>query len=85
MLLLGHNYKNGKHFSNLSKLENGDIVKITDNNKQTLEYKVYDKYEIKESDFSCLEQNTNGRKELTLITCLDNNNKKRLVIKCLAE
>ncbi len=44
-------------------------------------YKVYDIYIVDETDMSCTSQETNGKIELTLITC-DNDNKKRLVVKC---
>lgn len=79
--IVGHNYKNGTHFSNLKKLENGDTIRITDLYKNTIVYEVYEKYEIYPDNVECLNQNTNGKKEVTLITCATNN-KKRLVIKC---
>lgn len=79
--ITGHNYKNSTHFSNLKNLENGDIVKITDLYKKTVEYEVYDSYEINPDELECLNQDTNGKREVTLITCAKNN-KKRLVIKC---
>lgn len=44
-------------------------------------YKVYDIYIVDETDMSCISQQTNGKIELTLITC-DNDNTKRLVVKC---
>ena len=44
-------------------------------------YKVYDKYIVDETDMRCTSQETNGKIELTLITC-DNDNTKRLVVKC---
>jgi len=42
MVVVGHNYKNNKFFSNLSKIQHGEIVKITDLAGKTLDYKVYD-------------------------------------------
>ena len=84
-VVIGHNYNSNKFFSKLSKLENGDIVEITDRSKKKIKYKVYDKYEIDESDFSCMSQNTNGKIELTLITCINFKRDKRLVVKCIAE
>ena len=68
----------------LNKLENNDIVELTDHSKKKVTYKVYAKYEIKQDDFSCLEQETNGNIELTLITCIKYQKSKRLVIKCVA-
>lgn len=81
--IVGHNYKNNKHFSNLYKLENGDTVELTDRESNKLIYKVYDKFEVYETDMSPTQQNTKGKIELTLITCTNRAN-KRLVIKCRA-
>jgi len=44
-------------------------------------YKVYDKYIVDETDMNCISQETNGKIELTLITC-EKDNTKRLVVKC---
>lgn len=82
--IIGHNYKNEKFFSNLSKLENGDRVILTDNKGENKRYNVYDKYKIAEDDLSCLKQETEGKIEVTLITCT-NNKKERLVVKCREE
>lgn len=83
LVVIGHNNWNKEFFSNLHKLKNGDIVELTDTSGTKLTYTVYDKYEIKQDDFSCLEQNTNGKIELTLITCIKYQKTKRLVIKCI--
>ena len=45
-----------------------------------MKYKVYDKYTVVPEDVSCTSQLTNGRKEITLITCT-NDNKLRYIIK----
>ena len=47
-------------------------------------YKVYDKYLVDEKDMRCTDQETNGKIELTLITC-DKDSTKRLVVKCRVE
>lgn len=83
-VIVGHNNWNREFFSNLNKLKNGDIVNLTDHNKNTVSYKVYDKYETKQNDYSCLNQDTNGRAELTLITCIKYQKNKRLIVKCIA-
>ena len=69
MVVLGHNYKNNKFFSNLEKIKNGEIIEITDLTGKTLEYEVYDTYVIDPYDNACTSQLTNGEKEVTLITC----------------
>lgn len=84
LVIVGHNNWNKEFFSNLHKLENGDTLELTDTKGNKLTYKVYDKYQIKQDDFSCLEQNTDGKTELTLITCIKYQKSKRLVVKCVA-
>lgn len=79
--IVAHNYHNEAHFSRLKELENGDIVYLTGRNGKKLKYNVYDKYEIDPKDLNCLSQETNGKKDLTLITCT-NDSKRRLVVKC---
>lgn len=79
--IVGHNYRNGKMFGRLNELENGDIVEIDDFSGRTLKYVVYKKYVVQPDDTSCTSQHTNGRKELTLITCT-NYGTERLVVKC---
>lgn len=78
--IVAHNYRNAKFFSKVPELENGDIVEITDLTGTTLQYEVYDKYVINESDKSCSSQKTDGRKEVTLITCTDDS-ENRVVVK----
>ena len=68
-------------FGKLSELENGDIVELQDTTGRVLEYEVYNKYVVEPTDTSCTSQLTNGRKELTLITCT-NYGTQRLVVKC---
>ena len=78
--IVGHNYKSGKMFGNLSAIQNGDIVELTDMSGRTLQYSVYDRYVIEPSDTKCTTQLTGGKKELTLITC-KTYGQQRLVVK----
>ena len=80
LCIIGHNWENNALFSNLKKLENNDIVKIKDNSGNTVQYKIYDKYTVKADDLECTSQETNGKTEITLITCTNNKN-KRLILK----
>lgn len=82
--IVGHNYKDDRFFSNLKELEIGDLVYLSDRKNNKLTYKVYDKYEVHETNLECTNQNTDGKVELTLITCTNSKN-KRLVVKCVAE
>lgn len=83
-VIVGHNNWNKEFFSNLNKLEKGDIVNLTDCYRQSVKYKVTDVYETEQDDFSCLNQDTNGKVELTLITCIKYKKNKRLIVKCEA-
>lgn len=80
MCIVGHNYENGTHFSNLSKIKLGDIIEITDNSGRTLKYTVYQTNVIDPYDTSCTSQLTNGETEITLITCY-NSGKNRFIVK----
>ena len=81
--IVGHNYRNGKMFGRLSELEDGDIVQLADTTGRTVQYQVYRKYVVEPTDTSCTSQLTNGRRELTLITCT-NYGTQRLIVKCRA-
>lgn len=78
--IVGHNYKSGKMFGKLSGAAIGDDVKLTDLNGNTVVYSVYNKYIVDPTDVSCTSQLTNGKREITLITCT-NYGKDRLIVK----
>ena len=80
LCIAGHNYKNSKFFSKISKLKSGDKIEITDLGGNTVIYSVYDKFIVNPNELECTSQLTEGRKELTLITCT-NDNKRRYIIK----
>lgn len=80
LCIAGHNFKKKNMFSNLKKIEIGDRIFIEDNKNGKLEYEVYEIYTVLPQDTSCLSQNTEGNKEVTLITCT-NDSKKRIIIK----
>ncbi len=79
LCLAGHNYNNNLFFSRINNLLNGDIIKIYDTSNISIEYAVYDKFEVSNNDTSVLNQNLYIR-ELTLITC-NNSNKNRIIVK----
>ncbi len=78
--IVGHYYESGIMFGKLHKLKNGDIAELTDLSGRKIKYQVYDKYVVQPTDTRCTSQLTNGKKELTLITCT-NYGKQRLVVK----
>lgn len=79
--IVGHNYRNNKFFGNLHKINNGDIVELTDAKGRTIQYAVYDQYIVNPDETACTSQLTNGNREITLITCA-NYGKQRLIVKC---
>lgn len=82
--IVGHNY-DGKDifFGKLDQIQNGDIVELEDKTGTVLKYKVYNKFIVDPTDVACTSQLTNGKKEMTLITCSDRG-KTRLIVKCRA-
>lgn len=72
-------YKNN-YFMNINKLRIGDeIIYIVDDISK--KYKVEKKIEIDSYDWSYLNQTADNR--ITLITCIDNNPNKRLVVQAV--
>ena len=65
---------------NLKKLQIGDTIYISDNDNGKIEYKVYNLYKVLPQDVSCLSQDTQGKRETTLITCT-NDSKQRIIVK----
>lgn len=80
LCIAGHNYKNSKFFSKVPNLQLGDKIEITDLSGRMLTYTVYDKFIVNPDELECTSQLTNGNKEITLITCT-NDNKQRHIIK----
>jgi LPXTG-site transpeptidase (sortase) family protein len=80
LCIAGHNYRNSKFFSKVPNLQLGDTIEITDLSGRMLTYTVYDKFIVNPDELACTSQLTNGKKEITLITCT-NDNKQRHIIK----
>ncbi len=82
LCIVGHNYRNTKFFSKLSTLKIGDTIDITDLSGRTIKYMVDNQYVVEPTDVSCTSQLTDGKREITLITCtLDS--KHRTIIKAI--
>ena len=80
--IVGHNYANGKLFGKLSQMEIGDTAVLKDmDTGKSVTYEAYKKYVVDPTDVSCTSQLTNGKREITLITCKEYGT-KRLIIKC---
>lgn len=77
VILAAHNNMRGSIFRNLHKLKIGSTVKIISDNKE-LEYKITNRYIVEPNDTSKINF-SNDKKEITLITCI-NNAKQRLIL-----
>jgi LPXTG-site transpeptidase (sortase) family protein len=64
-------------------LTNGDTIEIMDLTGTTVTYEVYDNHVVDPTDVSDTTQKTNGKREITLITCT-NDSKQRVVVKATA-
>lgn len=80
LCIAGHNYRNNRFFSKVDTLSVGDIIEITDLSKRTIQYEIYDIHTVDENNRSDTTQYTNGRKEVTLITCTDDI-KQRIIVR----
>lgn len=67
-------------FGKLYKLEIGDEISLTDLKKQTINYKIYEKFITDSNDVSVLENQNETEREVTLIKCTDGN-RQRLIFK----
>lgn len=83
LCIAAHNYNDYRFFSRIKLLETGDSINIYDADGNVQEYHVTDKYTISSSDSSCISQDTNGEKQITLLTC-NNVTGYRLVVKATA-
>ncbi len=77
--IAGHNYKKDNMFYDLIKLEIGDEFYLLDNKNGKYTYTIYDIYKVKPQNTDSLNQNTDGKRVVTLITCV-NYSDTRLII-----
>ena len=80
LCIVGHNYRNNKFFSKVPGLKHGDIIEITDVTGKTIKYSVYENYVVEPENVSSTSQKTNGKREITIITCT-NDSVNRVIIK----
>ena len=76
----GHNYINNNMFKNLKKVKIGDRLFISDNEIGKVEYEVFKIDTVLPDDVSCLDATFENVKEVTLITCT-NDSQKRVIVK----
>lgn len=70
-VIIGHNYRNGELFSNVTKLKIGDKIYLKTNGQDEIEYTIYKIFETSSSDASFYNRDTAGKREITLSTCTD--------------
>ena len=80
--ITGHNYKKENMFSELINLKTGDEIYLLDNQNGKYVYTIYDIYKVKPNNTSPLKQNTNGKRIITLITCV-NYSDNRLIVQAV--
>lgn len=82
LCIIAHNYRRkGVFFSDVENLVIGDIIEIQDLSQRTIQYEVYDIHTVLPDNVDDTTQRTNGRKEVTLITCTDDS-QQRIIVKC---
>lgn len=77
--IAGHNYEQENMFHHLIDLEIGDELFLTDNKNGKYVYTIDNIYRVKPQNTAPIEQETDGRRVVTLITCV-NYSRSRLII-----
>ena len=80
LCIAAHNYDDDRFFSKIKKLKNNDEIYIYDISGNFVKYYVYKVFETFYNDTTCTLQDTNGKKEITLVTC-NNANGNRIIVK----
>lgn len=82
LCIIAHNYRRkGVFFSDILGLGVGDIVEVQDLSQKTVQYEVYDVHTVVPDNVEDTTQKTNGRREVTLITCT-NDSQQRVIVRC---
>ena len=84
LCIAGHNYDNGKFFSNVPILKIDDEIILSDYTEKQFSYFVTDIYEVKNDDLNPIYDFDKNSKCLTLITC-NNVNKNRIIVQAKME
>ena len=80
LCIAGHNYLNNRFFSRLDELKIGDLIEVYGLSGEKQEYKISKKYEVDDNDLSCTSQEIGNTKMITLLTCDNTNQNKRIVV-----
>ena len=80
--IAGHNYITKNMFHDLKNLSIGDTFTLIDTNHHEGIYKIYLVETVEADETQCLSQKTDGRIEVTLITCTTDSS-KRIIVKAV--
>ena len=80
--IAGHNYITKNMFHDLKKLSIGDTFSLIDTNNNKVNYKIYLIETVEPNETQCLSQKTDGKIEVTLITCTTDS-LKRIIVKAV--
>ena len=83
-LIVGHNRRNGKLFSNNKKIQEGDEFYFKDYEGNELKYVVYSKFITTDGDMSFLDSNET-KPVIALSCCTDANDENRIIVLGRAE
>ena len=78
-VIAGHNYRNGSLFSKNKLIQVGDKINLKDTNGRVVTYIVYNKFDTTPEDTSYMSKDTEGKREVTLVTCNDDSSRRIIV------
>ena len=79
--IAGHNYEKENMFSDLKELEVGEEFYLLDNKNGKYTYVISDIYKVNYKNLEPINQNTDGKRVVTLITCTNYSNNERLIVR----
>ena len=80
VVIIGHNYRNGKFFSNNKKLAVGDKINITDETGKKLTYTIYEIFKTTPEDTTYITRDTGDNTEISLSTCTDDGSMRLIIL-----
>lgn len=80
LCIAGHNYIDERFFGRLNELSINDNIEVYGLSGQKRIYKIFKKFEVEANDLSCTTQDIGNQKMITLLTCDNSNQNKRIVV-----
>ena len=85
LCIAGHNYIDDRFFGRLNELIIGDKIELYGLSGQKKVYTITIKFEVEANDLSCTTQDVGNQKVLTLLTCNNSNQNKRIIVQAKTE